>query len=81
MNPRATTQEGYGPLPMVLHWITVVLLAIVWTLGTFGEELSEGSARDAGLAAHIWIGLVILVIAVVRIPWRIANPPPKVAPT
>ena len=83
MNPRATSEqsEEYGPIPKLLHWVTVVLVALVWTLGTFGDELSEGAARDAGLLAHIWIGLAILVIAAVRVPWRIANPPPKVVPT
>jgi cytochrome b561 len=54
---------------------------IAWALGMFGGELTEGSARDAGLLTHIWIGLAILVLAAVRIPWRVANPRPKVAPT
>jgi cytochrome b561 len=44
----------------------------------FGEQLSEESAQSSGLLAHVWIGLTILVVAVVRIPWRIANPPPKI---
>jgi cytochrome b561 len=50
-------------------------------LGTFGDELSEGSARDTGPFAHISIGLAILVLAAVRVPWRIANPPPKIVAT
>ena len=65
----------------VLHWVTVALVALAWILGTFGDELSEGPSREAGLFAHISMGLVILVVAVVRIPWRSANPPPKVIPT
>jgi cytochrome b len=80
MNPRVPT-EGYGPTPKLLHWVTVVLVALVWMLGTFGDELSEGSARDTGLFAHISIGLAILVLAAVRVPWRIANPPPKIVAT
>jgi cytochrome b561 len=62
MNPRVPT-EGYGPTPKLLHWVTVVLVALVWMLGRFGDELSEGSARDTGLFAHISIGLAILVLA------------------
>lgn len=73
--------QGYGPVAKLLHWVTVALVAVVWALGTFGDELPRGSARDTGLLAHIWIGLVILLVALVRIPWRMANPPPKVAPT
>ncbi|PDT76308.1 cytochrome b [Bradyrhizobium sp. C9] len=73
--------DDYGPVAKTLHWITVVLVIVAWTLGMFGEELSEGSAQESGLLMHIWIGLAVLVLAVVRIPWRIANPPPKIVPT
>jgi hypothetical protein len=38
-------------------WVTVLPIIIAWALGTFGDDLSEGSARDAGLLTHIWIGL------------------------
>ncbi|HLZ01054.1 MAG TPA: cytochrome b [Bradyrhizobium sp.] len=73
--------DDYGPVAKTLHWITVLLVVIAWTLGMFGEEFSEESAQQSGLLTHIWIGLAILVIAVVRIPWRIANPPPKIVHT
>jgi cytochrome b561 len=73
--------EDYGPVAKTLHWATVAFVIVAWTLGTFGDELSKGPARDSGLLLHIGVGLTILVIAFVRIPWRIANPPPKVLPT
>lgn len=71
----------YGPVTKALHWITVVLVIMAWTLGIFGDEIPKGQTRDFGLLAHIWIGLVVLAIAFVRIPWRIANPPPKALTT
>ena len=74
-------RDGYGPVAKTLHWVTVLLVVIAWTLGMFGEELSEESAQGSGLLTHIWIGLAILVVALVRIPWRVANPPPKIVPT
>lgn len=73
--------EDYGPVAKTLHWITVLLVIAAWTLGTFGDEIPKGQPRDSGLLIHIWIGLTILVIAFVRIPWRIANPPPKLLDT
>ncbi len=76
-----TATEEYGPVAKTLHWMTVSFVITAWMLGTFGDELSEGRARDSGLLIHIWVGLTILVIAFVRIPWRIANPPPKSLPT
>ena len=76
-----TATNHYGPVAKTLHWITVLLVIIAWALGMSSEELSEGSVEDSGLAMHIWTGLAILVLASVRIPWRIANPPPEVVPT
>lgn len=81
MKVQATKEKEYDPLAKALHWISVVLVAIAWTLGTFGDDLSKGSARDAGLLAHIWIGLAVLAIAAIRVPWRISHPPPKAVPT
>lgn len=74
-------REGYGPVAKTLHWATVVFVLAAWALGTFGDGLPKGPARDSGLLVHIWIGLTILMIAFVRIPWRIANPPPRVLTT
>ena len=73
--------EDYGPVAKTLHWTTVLLVILAWALGTFGDEFPKGQARDSGLLVHIWIGLAILTIALVRIPWRIANPPPRSLPT
>ncbi|MGY4314139.1 cytochrome b [Bradyrhizobium sp. JR3.5] len=73
--------DDYGPVAKTLHWVTVLLVIVAWTLGMFGEELSEKSAQSSALLTHIWIGLTILVVAIVRIPWRIANPPPESVPT
>jgi cytochrome b561 len=64
--------DDYGSVAKTLHWVTVGLVIVAWALGMFGEELSEESAQEPGLLTHIWIGLAILVVAVVRIPWRIA---------
>ena len=77
---KSAASNGYGPVAKSLHWATVLLVVIAWTLGMFGEELSEESAQGSRSLAHIWIGLTVLVVALVRIPWRIANPPPEVVP-
>ncbi|BBB96760.1 MULTISPECIES: cytochrome b [Bradyrhizobium] len=73
--------RDYGPVAKTLHWLSVLFVALAWALGTFGEELSEGSRRETGLIAHVWTGLIVLLLVAVRIPWRVANPPPKSSPT
>jgi len=37
-------RDDDGPVAKTLHWMTVLLVIIAWSLGMFGEELSEESA-------------------------------------
>ena len=73
--------DGYGAVAQSLRWLTVVLVAIAWTLGTFDDVLPKGAARAAGLFVHISAGLAILVALVARVLWRMVDPPPPLAPT
>ena len=73
--------DRYGLAPRILHWLTVVLVIVAWTLGTFGDDdLPKGAARDTGLFVHISAGLVILMALVMRLAWRVAEPPPLPEP-
>jgi cytochrome b561 len=68
----------YGLAPRFLHWLTVILVIVAWTLGTFGDDLPKGAARDTGLFVHISAGLVILIALIMRLAWRVVEPPPPV---
>lgn len=72
--------ERYGAVSQALHWLTVVLVVAAWLLGTFDDVLPKGAARDAGLFVHISIGLAILALLAVRLPWRLVDPPPDPEP-
>jgi cytochrome b561 len=72
----------YGTNARLLHWLTVLLVVAAWTIAKFGEQLfDEGidalhTATAIGLGVHLWVGLAILMIAVLRVTAVIANPPP-----
>jgi cytochrome b561 len=51
-------------------------VVLAWALGTFDDVLPKGAARAAGLFVHISAGLAILALLVVRLLWRLADPPP-----
>jgi len=72
--------DRYGAVPQFLHWLTVVLVAVAWALGTFGDDLPKGAARATGLFIHISAGLLILVALATRLVWRIADPAPPPEP-
>lgn len=72
---------GYGAIPQILHWLTVGLVVLAWELGEFGNALPKGAARAAGLFVHNSAGLAILAVLVVRLLWRLVDPPPPPEPT
>ena len=72
------SSKGYGAIPQVAHWLTVVLVAVVWILGLFGDDLAKGAPRAAALFIHI---SAVMALLVVRLAWNLANPPPDAEPT
>ena len=72
----ASSVNRYGIVPQFLHWITVLLVIVAWSLGTFGDDLPKGATRATGHFMHISAGLLILVALVMRLAWRVADPPP-----
>ncbi len=75
------SSKGYGAIPQAVHWLTVILVAVAWTLGLFGDEFPKGAPRDAGLFAHISAGLAVIALLVVRMAWSLVDPPPSAGPT
>ena len=74
------SSDRYGAVPQLLHWITVILVFVAWTLGTFGDDLPKDGARATGLLIHISAGLLILIALTMRLAWRTAIPPPPAEP-
>lgn len=72
--------DGYGAVAQSLHWLTVALVAIAWTSGTFDDVLPKGTARAAGLFVHISVGVAILAALAARVLWRLVDPPPLPEP-
>lgn len=73
---RRNTPEHYASILVGIHWITVALVLIGWTLGTFGDDFPRGPARATALFVHISAGLAILPLLVARLVWRVGDPPP-----
>ena len=71
------TQDSYGLISQALHWGVVALVIIAWALATFDDVFPKGPARAAALFVHISAGLAVIAFVVVRLLWRIADPPPR----
>ena len=68
--------KRYGAGPMLLHWVTALLVVVAWTLGIFGDDIPRGETRNFARFVHVSAGLLVVGLLVVRLVWRFANPPP-----
>ena len=74
MQLRNTTVR-WGSVAQFLHWLIVALILTQVILAAAAGEL-HGMAKLAMLARHKSVGITILMLAVVRLAWRLVNPTP-----
>lgn len=78
--------EGYSTIQIALHWLIVI--AVLFQL-VFGESmtnvvdaLEEGTTPDAGdlqlSSAHLWVGVAILALLMIRLVVRLFTGTPEV---
>jgi cytochrome b561 len=70
------TTRSWGALSKALHWIIVILIINQWVIGARADALPNGLAKLQVLALHKSFGMTILMLAVVRLVWRLMNPTP-----
>jgi cytochrome b561 len=77
--PLRNTSHGYGAVAKFLHWGIVVLIIAQYVLAEAAEDLADGPDKFATIGNHKSIGMLILLLALARIGWKLANrglPPP-----
>jgi hypothetical protein len=77
--------DRYHPFTMLLHWVVFTLFTIMFILGfglMGGDESSKafGAEWDTIFDWHATIGLIVLILAIIRIVWRQRTPLPPWAP-
>jgi cytochrome b561 len=74
--PFRNTDDAYGTVARLLHWIIVVLIILQFVSVSIAEDLPNGIEKLKIMANHKSFGMLILMLAVVRLGWRLANPVP-----
>jgi cytochrome b561 len=75
------TTTRWGAIAQTLHWLIVVLIIAQVILANIAEDLPLGMKKLAMFARHKSVGITILVLAVIRLAWRWANPTPELPST
>ena len=71
----AAARTRYDAVAMSLHWFIAVLLIFMLFLGEDLMEEEDGF-EVIGPSLHVSIGSIILVLSLIRLAWRLFNPPP-----
>lgn len=70
------TNHSWGSIAKLIHWTVVALIIVQIALARIADDLPLGMEKLATLARHKSVGITILVLAVLRVLWRWANPTP-----
>lgn len=71
---------AYTRTAIGLHWITVLLVGLLFGLGWYIDELPKGAWRGEMISLHKQIGITVFILTLVRLYWRLRHRPPALPP-
>lgn len=71
------TTTRYTATAIVLHWLMALLIFVVFPLGLYMTGLTLSPTKLQLYSYHKWLGVTLLVLALLRILWRVAHRPPQ----
>jgi cytochrome b561 len=74
--PNTSSATRYTTVAQLFHWIIAALIVTQFALAWTADDLPLGMHKLALLARHKSVGMTILMLAVLRLLWRLKNPPP-----
>jgi cytochrome b561 len=68
--------ETWGAVARGFHWLIAVLILVQFVIGSVAEEMKLTPAKLDLFVWHKSVGVTVLVLALLRLVWRLANPAP-----
>jgi cytochrome b561 len=75
--PGQGSSGRYTAVAQAFHWIIAALIVTQFVLGHMAADLPNGMHKLALLARHKSFGMTVLMLAILRLLWRLKNPPPE----
>jgi cytochrome b561 len=74
--PTQPIPTRYSAVAQLFHWVIAALIVAQFVLASIADDLPLGVHKLALLARHKSFGMTVLMLAILRLLWRLANPPP-----
>jgi len=75
--PNQRSPNRYGVVAQTFHWTIAGLIVTQFTLAWLADDLPLGMHKLALLARHKSFGMTVLMLALLRLLWRLFNRPPE----
>jgi cytochrome b561 len=73
------TPQRYGAVAILLHWLLALLLIVAFAMGTYMVDIPGITSTKLRLFNwHKWLGVGILLLATLRLLWRLTHRAPAV---
>ena len=77
----AADHGAYAKPAIAMHWIVAVLIFAAFGLGLYMTDIPGFTPTKLKLFSyHKWIGITVLIFAVLRVLWRLTHPAPGPVP-
>jgi len=74
--PNQEIPARYGAVAQAFHWVIAALIVIQFVLANLADDLPAGARKLELLARHKSFGMTVFMLAILRLLWRLKNPPP-----
>src|SRR5260221_7411453 len=69
--PPAASANVYDDRTIHLHWVTAVIVALLWGIAEVIDLFPRGAPKIAVRSVHVILGLLLVAVAGRRVPCRI----------
>ena len=74
------TESDWGAIARSFHWIIAFLILVQLVIGKVADEMALSPQKLDVFVWHKSIGVSILLLVLLRVAWRLGNPPPAPPP-
>ncbi len=78
--PNQSTPTRYSAVAQLFHWVIAGLVVTQFVLARMADDLPLGARKLGLLARHKSFGMTILMLAILRLLWRLKHSPPALPP-